>query len=555
VAAAVLGVAAARTPMVWDEGDAITRSEGIRRWVERFFGAAGGRPLSREAIRADWQFTTQREGHPAGYGIVIATGRWIAGPWLAPLLAARFGPVLLFSVAAGAFFYRMARQWSLAAAASGVAALLLLPRLFAHAQFATCDGPLTACWILAWATFAAAHRRWRWVPLWGAAMGLTFSCKATGWFVLVPFVVWALWYGDRRALAILPAGLAVALVTFFALNPPLWHDPLWGWSTFFQLNAGRAGRPDLNISTWFLGRMYNLESPLPWYNTLFWTCVTVPVGMLVLAGMGLRRAWRARGSVRRPAMLVVGHWLTLLVIRALPFAPPHDGVRLFLPSFALLAVIIGLGADGLLGRVRCSGWPGRLGAAGLLTAAYAGSATSLFWYAPQWLSYYNLVIGGLPGATAMGMEPTYYWDGLDGPVLQWIHRHTPVGHKVLFGPVIEGTIQAGPMENLRWMRRWGLFRRRCDPAAPGPWRWYVLQRRPSGMWPVDHWLVANAEPAFVKRIRPGGSGPWRLDVPLVEIYRYEDFLRARQAVDRGAAPARVGLPEGAHSRQGGRMAR
>ena len=37
---------------------------------------------------------------------------------------------------------------------------------------------------------------------------------------------------------------------------------------------------------------------------------------------------------------------------------------------------------------------------------YATSALSLFWYAPQWLSYYNLLIGGLPGETALGMEPT-----------------------------------------------------------------------------------------------------------------------------------------------------
>ena len=41
------------------------------------------------------------------------------------------------------------------------------------------------------------------------------------------------------------------------------------------------------------------------------------------------------------------------------------------------------------------------------------SAVNLRWYAPQWLSYYSLAIGGLPGATALGMEPTYYWDGLD----------------------------------------------------------------------------------------------------------------------------------------------
>ena len=49
-------------PMVWDEGDAIRRAEGIARW----FGE------ERRGIAADWQYTTRREGHPAFYGIVIA---------------------------------------------------------------------------------------------------------------------------------------------------------------------------------------------------------------------------------------------------------------------------------------------------------------------------------------------------------------------------------------------------------------------------------------------------------------------------------------------------
>ena len=32
---------------------------------------------------------------------------------------------------------------------------------------------------------------------------------------------------------------------------------------------------------------------------------------------------------------------------------------------------------------------------------------------PVPLSYFSPIVGGLPGATALGMEPTYYWDGLD----------------------------------------------------------------------------------------------------------------------------------------------
>jgi len=171
ICAVLLAATSPGLPMVWDEGNAIRRAEGI--W------------------QGEWQYTTQVEGHPALYGIVIAVGQRLADGWLEPLDAARFGPMMLFAAAAGAMFYRVWREYSLPAAVGAVTALLLLPRMFAHAHFASFDGPLTSCWILAWATFAPAVRNWRWAMVWGIALGMTLSCKATGWIAPVPFVVWA----------------------------------------------------------------------------------------------------------------------------------------------------------------------------------------------------------------------------------------------------------------------------------------------------------------------------------------------------------------------------
>lgn len=522
-------------PMVWDEGDAILRAEKIPHQIPH-----------------QWEYTTRREGHPAFYGIVIAVGRWVSAGCLGPLDAARFGPMMLFALAAGAMFYRMWRNYSAAAAAGAVAAMILLPRLFAHAHFATTDGPLTSCWILAWATFAPAGREdssrvaWRSAVLWGVALGMTLSCKATGWIAPLPFVAWALVYRNRAAARTLAVGLPVALLTFFVLNPPLWEDPLHGWLEFFELNLHRGAR--FNIPVLFLGESHHLGNPLPWYNTLLWTAVTVPAGTLLLFVIGTA-AVCCRFRTDRPGILLAANWLALLIVRALPTTPPHDGVRLLLPSFAFLAALAGVGchavlswgrtvrgdkrrrSPALLQRVR-KRW---LAAAGL-GLIYAGSASSLFWYAPQWLSYYNLLIGGLPGATAAGMEPTYYWDGLDRPVLDWLHANTARRDKIRFG--------WPSAENLDLMRHWETLRRGTQfDAGEGSFRWYVLQRRP-GPWvwhPIDPWLVAHEQPAYRKTIRPvrlrvvlQGWGadvprPWRLDVPLVEVYDYEHYLRARSA--------------------------
>ena len=111
----------------------------------------------------------------------------------------------------------------------------------------------------------------------GLTLGLALSTKATGWLAPLPFLVWALSYRDRRGLAAVAVAIPIAAATFFVLNPPLWHEPLGGIEKFLALNLHRASDPGMNISIQFLGRLYNLDHPLPWYNTLFWTAITVPV--------------------------------------------------------------------------------------------------------------------------------------------------------------------------------------------------------------------------------------------------------------------------------------
>ncbi len=518
--------------MAWDEGNAILRAERIAHWAARWTGdqpAQQAGPLTAQAIADDWPYTTQLEGHPAFYGIVIAAGQALSHTWLPPLESARFGPILLFATALGALFYRLGRDDSFTTAFAAVATLLLLPRMFAHAHFACYDGPLTSCWILAWAAFFPARASRRGALLWAVALGLTLSTKATGWIAPLPFLAWALVYRDRPALRALALGVPIALLVFFLLNPPLWHHPIDGLARFFHLNLHRA-QHGWNISILFLGRMHNLDYPLPWYNTLFWAAITVPVGILALAAFGIFRTVR-HWKTERLAALALVHWAALMFVRALPQAPPHDGVRLFLPAFAFLAVLAGIGTARLLSNAATSrrfGPATRPLALATVLLVYVGSASSLLWYAPQGLSYYNLLTGGLRGATAAGMEPTYYWDALDRSVLDWLHQNTSSSDKICFA--------AGATDDLQLMRRWGTLRRNFRSTEPGDFRWYVLQSRPGAWHPPDHWLVDHCQPAFQMQIHGSGVGPWRLDVPLIRIYPYDQYLRARHLTASGRLP-------------------
>ena len=495
------------SPSSWDEGNAIARSDAILAWV------ANPGEWNATGIERHWRYTNQIEGHPAFYGIVIAAGRFVSSSFLSPLTSARFGPILLFSIAVGALYLRLARDVSQTAAIAAVAALLLLPRMFAHAHFASIDGPLVACWILAWAAFAPALKSWRRSVVWGIFLGMTMSTKATGWLAVLPFVLWAIVYRDRAAIRALCIGIPTALGTFLVLNPPLWPAPVDGLLTFLQMNLHRRELGGLNIAILFLGRMYNLDYPLPWWNTLFWTGITAPVPILAAAVVGIGRTL-SRFRTNRFGMLVLFNWLILLIARAVPGTPVHDGIRLFLPSFAFLAVFAGMGTDRIVQWASSKGL--RFKRTAYAAAGLAGSlmAANLAWYSPQWLSHYNLLIGGLPGATAAGMEPTYYWDGLDASVLGWLNEHTREGEKIRFG--------ASSPDNRKLLWRWGTLRPDTRRSAPGRFRWYVIQNRPSGLGREDRELLKTQEPVMTKRIRHGGWGPWRLEVPLVWVFGEEE---------------------------------
>lgn len=594
----ILLVTSDRLPLTWDEGESVDRVEHLLTWL------GTDHPLTVKSIEEHWAFTTRIEGHPAGYGLVIALGKTIytflpgLNNLFSPKTEYRFGPLLLFAITIGVVFNHLHCRFSQSVAVFWVLTVLLLPRVFAHLHIAACDSPLLSCWLLCWATFNSAF-----IPkdnldpsknelsaspptflnlkmsanagkmpafpvlfrvvLWGFCLGLTLSMKFTGWIAIIPCFLTVLILPNRiknMFCRFLP-GLFLALAVFFLLNPPLWVDPIQGFLQFFSLNTSRTG---FNISILFLGQMYNLDHSLPWYNTIVWVLITIPLGFLLLGLYGVyslfRRSPHLTFGIRFSLLL---NAMILLIVRAIPGTPPHDGVRLFVPAFPFLAMIIAMGATALFfptEKIRESAGkkpafagsrPSRLHKrkdAGKMPAfaeffrsallpikplsrlfvilVFVFSLFNMFWYSPQWLSYYNAVIGGLNGAKRAGMEPTYYWDALDGEVLDWIARNTDQDELVCFS--------ASSTKNMLLLRKWGelerdFFRRSATDQQGKPIRWYILQRRPSGEYPRDICLIEQSEPVFRKVIRRGGIGIWRLDdVPLLEIYSFDDFAKTKQ---------------------------
>ena len=551
-------------PLVWDEGELISRAALVKRWGGQVIGCLSGcnveqsplgtvRPalLSQEAIAASWHSTTVIEGHPGGYLAVIALGRTLADfvPHLPEKTAWRLGPILLMSIALGVTFSTIRRHFDAIAALFAVTAILLVPRVFAHAHFATCDSVLMAAWLLAVATFpipkrdGPSPRPSRHILsgiVWGGCLGLTLAAKFTGWAVCVPFALMIVVLSAKfrvqssecsalhsalsslRSMFPCLVGIYAAILVFFLLNPPLWHQTFAGIIEFFYLNTHRG---QFNVSILFWGRMYDLNNPLPWYNTLVWVAITFPILMLAVLPFGIYRMFprNAHSERTRFSWLIVLNALVLLIVRAFPGTPPHDGIRLFVPAFPFLAIIAGIGMAQLW-QLTTQRLIGRLTVVLVLVIG----TSNLVCYAPQWLSFYNAVIGGVQGASRKGFEPTYYWDALDAEVIATLNANTCENEKICFTPAKKSL-------TLDLVRTWDGLQPAFRPDAPGEYRWYVFQCRPSGMSRIDRILLRDFQPVYVKSVSQPSLFSYKpQQTPVLYVFRYEDYLTAVDLAKQGA---------------------
>lgn len=538
----------------WDEGYSLGRERRIRTWLSALADPEGfaeswspprvelvqpdgppppgtppvlpptreqvnsrGALFAPEVIAYFWPFAREEpHGHPPFYAVVGLAGDLLT-PWREELPRARFGPMLVFSLAVGALFTFLDRRNGRWAAAVGASALMLQPRLFGHAHYAAYDALLTALWVLAvLAFFKAVEQTDRRSPSWGwsVVLGLVIGCaaatKLTGWFVPLPMIAWLLVFRDRRALLALLAAAPVALATIYAFVPPWWHDPMGGFLRFLASNTGRG--KTIPIEVMYLGTVYRtpVES-LPPENSVVWTALVTPIGFLGLAVLCVLRTIVAHGR-ERFGTLVVLNWLFLLGLRALPNVPGHDGIRLFLPAFGMLAMASGLGAAMVVNRL------GRWGE-GIALAALLEGLVSVAVMMPVPLSYFSPAVGGLPGATRLGMEPTYYWDSMTDEVLDWLDANTPPDRRVATATFPTSFFYLNESGRLSA----SILPRQIDPRPPA---WFVIQNRPGALGQIERDLIRTAEPAFVSQ---------KFGVPLLWVFRIEEVEALQQRGSRRAS--------------------
>jgi 4-amino-4-deoxy-L-arabinose transferase-like glycosyltransferase len=537
-----------RLAIVWDEGYTLGREARVRDWFNALrdpvafarrwqppyedlvppnrFQAPRPEELDTRAglfspAVLDWFWPFAREepdGHPPVYALVGLIGDVIAPAW-ETMPRARLGPMLVFSMTCGAVFSFFRSRWGLWPALAALGAWMFQPHLFALAHYATYDGLLTSFWtgcVLSFVKAVERHGdnrppapRWPWVTVFGVLSAGAMGSKLTGWFLPLPFLFWAILYRDRRGIVVMVTALSLAFAVLVLLIPPWWQNPVAGLDRFFQSNLSRALTTPLK--TLFLGKIYETPSgSLPWYNTIVWVLMVTPVGFLVLASCGMIRGVSLARSDPIGVLFFI-HWMFLMILRALPHTPGHDGVRQFLPAFGILALLAGLGAATI--HTRLGVWGKSL----ILVSVIEG-ALSVGLMMPVPLSYYSPLAGGLPGAARLGMEPTYYWDSLQPEIIAWLNSHTRSGQKVMFSRYPTSWL---------YLRQTQRLRVSILPQERGRWAWYVLQNRPGAFRAMERDLIANGRPATVFS---------KCGIPLLWVFPYRDVEAWEQ---REPPPTRV----------------
>lgn len=492
--------------IVWDEGMTFERQELVRQGWELL---QKGDLAFAQVVDFAWRFSREEpDGHGPFYALLSMAGEWVSRSFLDPPASFRFGGAALFALTSATVYGTLRRRWPIESAATATFLLASLPRVVPEVSTAIIDGPLFCLAILGWCAFVAGIERPSWMStiLVGVIVGCAMATKLTGWFLPIPYVLWAVIQWNWRTVGRLAASSVIAVVVVFALNVGWWNDPIGGIVRYFESNLTRAETRPIPIL--FLGERY--EFSLPWYNTLVWTAVALPIGTLVLGVLGLAVAL-IRARLDKFALLLLLNWLLLMAVRALPQSPGHDGTRQIIISFGFLAILAGYGLEWL--RATFAARIGGLGAtllAGLIGGgAVAESVASVARYHPLELSYYSPVVGGLPGATQLGFEPTYAWDALTTEVLAWIDSNTPAGETVLF---------RNYTPSFQYLRKFG--RLHSDLYFPGnvnqPPRWFVMQNRPGLYIEADRHILKESLPAYEKTL---------FGVPLIRIYSGEEWTR------------------------------
>jgi 4-amino-4-deoxy-L-arabinose transferase-like glycosyltransferase len=509
--------------LTWDEPYYIATSVTYLGWFKLLVKNPLG-AFTSEAINQYWSITNQ---HPVldriWSGMIWSLSRHV----LDDLTAHRLGNILLAAVLIGLLYLLVAQTYGKVAGLFSVAALMSMPRFFFHSHLAALDLPVAAAiffvTFLFWRT--VDRKEWWWGLVLGLAWGLAEAVKLNATFIPIGLLIWVLFFRRKWYLIFrfVLMGL-VAVPTFFMVWPWLYHKT---WARVieyvnFNLHSSEHGQ-------WYLGKYYAIP---PWHFTLVMMWAVVPLTAILLALIGAVRAGKGRQDQGLGWLLIISVLVPLMPFVIAGFTA-YDDDRLFIQVYPFLGALAGIGFGWFLASLRK--WTQRINHPALLLTTSVISAaillstqvltmTRLY---PHLLSYYSEGLGGLPGATKLGLETTY-WCETYAAAIPYINTHAQPGDKIWVEPdsynvLLYYQLHGQLRQDVKVLNDVSQPASVFGPGSPQPIRgkyisanWYIFQYRQSQFgktgydFPVLAYLKNFAPPVF--QISYQG-------VPLMGLYR------------------------------------
>jgi 4-amino-4-deoxy-L-arabinose transferase-like glycosyltransferase len=498
----LLGMCAAIAVVLTLDGPGLTVDEPLdvrpgRTYVETLF-VQGWRFFDRPVVER--VFGDNAEHPPLGrwlLGFASKIGEPLEVLWKGPdptghyVLAGRLAPALAFAALVGLVTLEASRRWTRPAGAVAGCALLAMPRVFAHAHLAALDTFLSLFWTVALVAGDRALRTKRPVLAMagaGALWALALLTKIHAWFLLPILLIWSLvWLAPRRALLATSAWAVVGISLFGLGWPWLWYDSWNRLSAFWGTGIARS-----TIFVQYFGQVFP-DREVPWHYPWFYFVATIPMGLLALGALGTWRGFKDRRADPFPLLLAATIVVFLIIFSTR--VPVYDGERLFLHVFPALALLIGLGF-GWLWNDRVAGRWRRAVLSVFVVAQFYGVAA----LHPFGLSYYNGLVGGLPGAERLGLELTYWNDAVDQVLLDQLARDAQPGARAALVPTLYPG--QGILTTNRALAKRNLILGDEQDATQA--EWLVVSRRTAYWRPeIREWLRAGAGQQVAMRTRQG----------------------------------------------------
>ncbi len=332
-------------------------------------------------------------------------------------LAARTGSAVAFALTVFIVGLFTSKHYGRCAGLVASVALVAMPRVFGHAHFASLETVLNLAWSAA--VLGLAHA-WgdRAAPpssksafLCGVLLGLVALTKIQ--FVVLPplIIVWSLWHWRLKAVKPLAIWGATGALVFWCGWPWLWLNVPGNLMKFLGTSSFRV-----SLKCYYFGTTY-WDVDVPWHYPWVMFAVTLPIGILLLGGLGI--AANRKQFIADPKLSLLALTMLGLPLLFSTKVAAYDGERLFLPSFISWAVFAGIGGARLLDWLKQHVQRPNLGLAAVLVMSLGG----LFSVGPYWLSYYSGIVGGLRGAARLGFEVDYWGQGVSRALIRDLRRH------------------------------------------------------------------------------------------------------------------------------------